>query len=125
MFTTRKSLKELKIYVYIGTASPVLNLRQRWVAPLLHFRRNSRARSDSEKLNTVEIDFRTRLSRWPFRGNSQLARANQDLHRLFGMAIRDAVLGETEQVAMRAFMEKWEGEHAMWQQYLAFAPTGW
>lgn len=50
--------------------------------------------------------------------------ANRDLHQLFGMAIRGALLGETEEMAMKAFNEKWEGEYAMYQHDLGFGPTG-
>jgi hypothetical protein len=107
---------------------PRLNLRQKWVAPLLQFRRLTRAPPYSDKsarLDTVDITFRSGLSDYPFAGNQELKRANQDLHQLFGEAIRDALLGISEEMAMKAFMEKWEGEYAMWQHHLSFGPTGW
>ncbi|KAH7402127.1 hypothetical protein DE146DRAFT_652500 [Phaeosphaeria sp. MPI-PUGE-AT-0046c] len=120
-----RNLKDLKIYVHVASYSPRLNLRQTWVTPLLEFRRLTRARSGVARLSTLEIDFRTGLSDCSFNGNRQLACANQDLHQLFGKAIKDAVLGETETVAMKAFKEKWEGDYAAWQHHLSFGPTGW
>lgn len=108
--------------------TPRVNLRQKWVAPLLQFRRLTRAPPYSEKparLDTVDITFRSGVSDYPFAGRHELQRANQDLHQLFGEAIRDALLGESEEVAMKAIVEKWEGEYAMWQNHLGFGPKGW
>jgi hypothetical protein len=127
------NLTSLKLWIRVNHDPLRFSLRQTWVVPLLQFRRlaltcnkDSPTTSVQRKmLQSVAIDVQTRLSGCHFVGNQQLARASEDLHRLFGKAIGKAILGAKEEVAMAEFNDAWEGEHAMWQYHLGFAKTGW
>jgi hypothetical protein len=130
------NLRTLKIWMRVNHDPLRFDLRQSWVLPLLQFRRLTRAttydnptdsntRVQSKSLDNVEVDFQTPLSGCRFAGNNQLAKANEDLHWLFGRAIGKAILGAKAEVAMAHFNVAWEGEHAMWQHHLGFAKTGW
>jgi hypothetical protein len=123
------NLHSLKIWMRVNDDPLRFHLRQSWVQPLLQFRRLLRARKQCKEergvLEVVDVDFRTRLSGQHFKGNARLARANEDLHRLFGQAVGLAIQGEKEEVAMRGFNEAWNGEHEMWKYHLGFAETGW
>lgn len=112
-------LRTLKIWLFVTENAVRFNLREPWVSPLLQFRRRK------WRLDTVNIDFRTRWSGCTFDGRQEVARASEHLHRLFGGAIRDAILGAKEHEAMGAFKETWDGEYHMWQFHLGYARTGW
>lgn len=115
------NLQSLGIWIRVLDSPLRLNLREAWVLPLLQFRRLTR---DTETLKTVDIDFRTGLSGFKF-ANPRVRHASEDLHRLFGQAIRLAVLGAKEGVAMKGFNDAWEGEHEMWQYHLGYGKAGW
>ncbi|KAH6009307.1 hypothetical protein HBI84_048840 [Parastagonospora nodorum] len=115
------SLQSLRIWICVLDSPLRCNLREAWVLPLLQFRRLTR---DTQTLKAVDIDFRTGLSGFSF-ANQPLRHASEDLHRLFGQAIRLAILGAKEEVAMKGFNEAWEGEHEMWQYHLGYGKTGW
>ncbi|KAF1920204.1 hypothetical protein BDU57DRAFT_591415 [Ampelomyces quisqualis] len=129
------NLQHLKIWMQVHDVPLRFNLRVLWLLPLLQFRRltqapmhggggsNSGTDTRAIKLVNVDIDFRTRVSNH-FSQSHRLAEANNDLHRLFGEAIRLAILGAKEEVAMAGFTTAWEGEYAMWQHHLGFAKTG-
>jgi hypothetical protein len=130
------NVRTLKIWMRVMDDPLRFDLRQSWVVPLLQFRRLARVITDNsptaantpaqmKKLDSVEVDFQTRLSGCRFAGNHRLAKANEDLHRLFGRAIGKAILGAKANVAMADFNAAWEGEYAMWQYHLGFAKTGW
>jgi hypothetical protein len=116
------NLHTLKIYIKLHHDPLRFNLRQPWVAPLLQFRRLTQRNT---KLQTIGIDFKTRLSGNQFFGNHPLIKASEDLHQKFGNAISKAIRGVKEEEAMKEFKEAWEGEHAMWQYHLGFGKTGW
>jgi hypothetical protein len=116
------NLHTLKIYIKLHHDPLRFNLRQPWVAPLLQFRRLTQRNT---KLQTIGIDFKTRLSSNHFFGNHPLVKASEDLHQKFGSAISKAIRGVKEEEAMKEFKEAWEGEHAMWQYHLGFGKTGW
>lgn len=131
-------LRELKIWIRVHDHPPRFSLRESWVLPLLQFRRLRQAASlvggnsaldkpepHERKLSTVDIDLRTKWSGNCFGGNQELAKASEDLHCLFGGAIRSAILGAKEEVAMMAFNTAWNEEYQVWQFHLSFAQTGW
>jgi len=124
-------LRSLKIWIRIPEIPLRFNLRETWVLPLLQFRRLGRTPKsagdspghDASKhpghgLEIVDIDLRTKWSGWHFDGLEELAKANDDLHRLFGGAISSAILGAKEEAAMTAFKDAWNGEYEMWQYTL-------
>jgi len=112
-------LRTLKICLRVTENAPRFNLRQPWVLPLLQFRRRK------EGLDTVTIDFRTRRSGCSFDGREEVARASEHLHKLFGDAVRAAILGAKEEEAMSGFQAAWDGDYYMWQFHLGYASTGW
>jgi hypothetical protein len=116
------NLRSLKIWMRVNYDPLKFNLREPWIQPLLQFRRLSRSGAVPE---VVDVDFKTRLSGQHFNGHARLAKANEDLHQLFGQAVGLAISGEKEEVAMRGFNEAWKGEHAIWRYHLRFAETGW
>lgn len=131
-------LRSLKIWIRVVGIFLRFNLREAWILPLLQFRRLTRAPTyeivsssqvvptqQPRNLQHIDIDFQSHLSRDAFDGIQQLARANEDLHRLLGEAIKLAILGAKEEEAMVGFNTAWEGKHAMWQHHLNFAGTGW
>jgi hypothetical protein len=124
-------LRELEFEIWINDNAPKFNLRQRWLQPLLQFRRltqnNGNAPSDQKHhtLETVAIKLRSRLWTSRFAMNSQLAIACKTLHRLFGRGISRAILGAKEEEAMAEFNNAWNGDYKMWQHHLGFARTGW
>lgn len=76
------------------------------------------------KLTKVDIDFRT-PNYVTARQGHPIMQASDDLHRLFGEAIRLAILGSTEEDAMAGFMTAWKGKYARWQIYLGYGGTIW
>jgi len=132
-------LKSLELWVHVHDCAPKFNLRQKWLVPLLQFRRlkcTPKSTMDTgyslqqhqPGLVDVKVHVRTRWSKSPlntFNGNQPLARASKELHSLFSCAIGLAILGSKEKVAMARFEEAWEGEYAMWKHHLQFASTGW
>ncbi|KAF2832554.1 hypothetical protein CC86DRAFT_390580 [Ophiobolus disseminans] len=125
-------LRELEIWIRVHDDPPRFNLRETWVAPLLQFRRlgqttrvGDNSKPHERKLKTVHIDLRTKWSGSCFGGNQELAKASEDLHCLFGGAIRSAILGAKEELAMRAFNTAWNEDYHTWQFHLGFAETGW
>lgn len=141
---TLLGLKSLEVWVQVHDCAPKFNLQQKWVAPLLQFRRLKYKPEDLEAtthgycsrphprprpgLTHVKVHMQTRWSKTPlkdFNGNLPLARASSKLHILFSNAISLSILGFKEKVAMARFNKAWEGEYAMWKHHLQFAPTGW
>jgi hypothetical protein len=130
-------LRELDVDVWITEDAPKFNLRQKWLQPLLQFRRltceyqhgeTSSGASLSRKpklLTTVRVTVRTRLWAHDFNNNPPVAKACKDLHRLYGIGISKAMLGAKEDEAMDLFDKGWEGKHKKWQHHLGFARTGW
>jgi hypothetical protein len=121
-------LRNLKIWLFVTENAVRFNLHEPWVAPLLQFRRLSIATKTTARtgrLDTVNIDFRTRWSGCVFDGRQEVARASEHLHELFGCAIGAAILGAKEEDAMSGFNKAWDGEYHMWQFHLGYARTGW
>lgn len=132
-------LRSLEVWVQVHDCAPKFNLRQKWLAPLLQFRRltytpesmNDTERSSSrikQGLVDVKIHFQTRWSKPPldaFGGNRPLAKASNNLHLLYSQAISLAILGAKEEAAMAKFFKAWDGEYAMWKHHLQYAKTGW
>ncbi|USP75363.1 hypothetical protein yc1106_02637 [Curvularia clavata] len=135
-------LQELQVWVQLHDSAPKFNLREKWIQPLLQFRRLTTSqqlqRNDHSgtaeaslrpvTLQTVEIHVRTRLSRNPlamFLNNHKLSRASTELHLLYGHAVSLAIRGAREEEAMAAFNAAWEGKHKRWNHHLQFARTGW
>jgi hypothetical protein len=119
------NLRTLRISVRVYHDPLRFDLRQTWVVPLLQFRRLTSTPTHRKKLETVEVDFKTRLSGSQFAGNHALAKASEDLHRLFGRAVGRAILGDKEDEAMAEWKSAWEGKHAMWQYHLGVGKTVW
>lgn len=136
------SLQELQVWVQLHDGAPKFNLREKWIQPLLQFRRLTISRQSQRNdhnetaeaslgpvtLRTVEIHIRTRLSRDPvamFLNNHKLAQASTELHVLYGHAVSLAIKGAKEEEAMAAFNAAWEGKHKRWNHHLQFARTGW
>jgi hypothetical protein len=140
-------LQELEVWVQIHDSAPKFGLREKWVAPLLQFRRLVRSKglgikdiptkeeganhaksSRTSTLNTVKVHIRSRWSKSPltvFRNNTGLARASTNLHLLYGQAISRAIMGAKEEEAMAEFNAAWGAEHTEWRYHLQFAATGW
>lgn len=130
-------LRELEVQIRLYEDAPKFNLRQKWLQPLLQFRRlncdSRKAKStDSQSwdtmprtLQTVSVMVRTRLWAHDFEGNIHVARACRDLHELYSLGICKAILGAKEEEAMSLFNKGWFGKHRNWQHHLGFARTGW
>jgi hypothetical protein len=131
-------LHSLRIWIRVTNSLLRFNLREIWILPVLQFRRLTQVPTSADgpstsdaleaqplKLACVEVDFRTIHSGRDFRGNQPLAKASEDLHILFGEAIRLAILGAKEGEAMAGFNAAWEGEYAIWQYHLGYGRTGW
>jgi hypothetical protein len=128
-------LQELEIWVHVHENAPKFNLREKWVMPLLQFRRLTCASMPDEVANTsqaragslhiVKIHIRTPCSTYHFGGNQQMVKASTDLHLLFGEAVSLAILGVKEKAAMAGFTDAWEGKYSQWRHHLGFARTGW
>lgn len=131
-----KCLRELEIEICVNEDAPKFNLRQKWLQPLLQFRRLT---CDSQKgpsgsalfdkkprtLEKVFVKVRTRLWAHNFEGNVPLSKACKHLHRLFGQSISLAILGAKEEEAMAKFNVAWFDRYNIWQHHLGFAKTGW
>lgn len=126
-------LRTLEIEISVNEDAPKFNLRQKWLQPLLQFRRLT-CTSDihsapiCEKPRTLEIvniKFKTRLWKHDFEHNTRLSKACKHLHRLFGQGISSAILGAKEEEAMVRFNTAWNGKYKIWQHHLGFARTGW
>ncbi|KAF2474839.1 uncharacterized protein BDR25DRAFT_384230 [Lindgomyces ingoldianus] len=139
---TLSGLEELQIWLRVNDTPLYFDLRQRWVQPLLQFRRLTcprnvivqkphrssldQPRRSVPRLKVVHIHFTTHWSSHTvFPGNSRLADASMDLHDLFAEGISRAILGSNEEEAMTDFREAWEGKHAAWQHHLNYSNTGW
>ncbi|XPT02102.1 hypothetical protein M3J09_011224 [Ascochyta lentis] len=130
-------LRELEIEIWINEDAPKFNLRQKWLQPLLQFRRlsldkNNEGESSSMQctqkprvLQVVTIKPRSRLWKHNFEANTRLSKACKHLHKLFGQGISCAILGAKEEEAMAKFNTVWNDKYKMWQHHLGFAKTGW
>ncbi|KAF2630842.1 hypothetical protein BU25DRAFT_438033 [Macroventuria anomochaeta] len=129
-------LRELEVDVWINEDAPKFNLRQKWLQPLLKFRRLTRdnlqgstgSKSLLQKphtLDSVRIRVKTRLWAHNFEMNIRLAKACKHLHRLYGQGISSAILGAKEEEAMAKFNNAWNNKYRIWQHHLGFARTGW
>jgi len=137
------NLQHLTIWAQIHDCAPKFTLREKWIQPLLQFRRSSRQREMAGNTATadpaqsirrhstfqsVNVHVQTRWSKGTlaaFRNNRRLARASTALHVLYGQAISLAIMGATEDEAMAGFKAAWEGEHTEWRYHLQFARMGW
>lgn len=129
------NLQQLQIWVQIHDCAPKFSLREKWIKPLLQFRRLTYGKActndhvdNSVLLETVKIHIQTRWSKDPlgmFLNNQRLARASTELHVLYGQAVSLAIKGAREEEAMTAFNAAWEGKYKQWKHHLQFAPTGW
>ncbi|CAA9964643.1 hypothetical protein PTMSG1_08002 [Pyrenophora teres f. maculata] len=137
------NLQNLTIWAQIHDCAPKFTLREKWIEPLLQFRRLNRQKEMTSKaataesakfvgrrssLQSISVHVLTRWSKNPlaaFRNNRSLARASTALHILYGQAISLAIMGATEDEAMSGFKAAWEGEYAQWRYHLQFARTGW
>ncbi|KAH8726265.1 hypothetical protein GQ44DRAFT_706032 [Phaeosphaeriaceae sp. PMI808] len=135
---TLVGLHELKIWMLINNGALRFNLRQNWVLPLLQFRRIARSSPNitntsqsgevtqrKRGLEVVEVKFRTQWSGFQFNGNQEVAKASEDLHRLFGNAISYAILGRKEESAMAKYNVAWDVKYKLWQYHLSYGKTGW
>lgn len=120
-------LRNLEVWVHVNHNPLRFNLHQKWVKPVLQFRRltcspNSDGHDanlatiarQQKNLEIVKVHIQTCWSKEPLRGfsyNEDLAKASADLHSLFGRAISLAILGAKEQEAMSAFNEAWSVTH--------------
>ncbi|KAF2133917.1 hypothetical protein P153DRAFT_362949 [Dothidotthia symphoricarpi CBS 119687] len=132
-------LKKLEIWVHVNHGAPKFNFREKWLQPMLEFRRLTRqkkhcgsdeAAKDNDTprhvaLEFVNVHFSTRLSGYGYFANPDLARASNALHVLFGRAISCAILGAKEHEAMLEFNDAWEGKYSEWKFHLGIAQTGW
>ena len=130
-------LQNLKINVWINENAPRFNLRQKWLQPLLQFRRLTCDRShegssdprsigpQQHSLQKVFIEVKTRLFLHEFEGNVRVSKACRHLHQLFGLGISRAILGAKEEEAMTRFNQAWNEKYKIWQHHLGFARTGW
>ncbi|KAJ4411150.1 hypothetical protein N0V91_001523 [Didymella pomorum] len=130
-------LRELNVDVWINEDAPKFNLRQKWLQPLLQFRRLTCDTQKDESpvgtslvkrpktLTAVQVRLKTRLWAHDFNYNPPVAKACKDLHRLYGIGISKAMLGAKEDEAMDLFKKGWEGKHKKWRHHLGFASTGW
>ena len=131
------SLRVLELDIWINEDAPKFNLRQRWLRPLLQFRRLARnsgqeglpsSKSINQKphgLEAVTVRVKTRLFSHHFEMNTRLSKACKHLHKLFGYGISCAILGAKEEFAMAKFMTAWNNKYEIWQHHLGFARTGW
>ncbi|EUC44532.1 hypothetical protein COCMIDRAFT_27146 [Bipolaris oryzae ATCC 44560] len=129
------NLQQLQIWVRIHDCAPKFSLREKWIKPLLQFRRLTCGKACTNNdvdnamlLETVRIHVQTRWSKDPlavFLNNQRLARASTELHVLYGQAVSLAIKGAREEEAMAAFNAAWEGKYKHWKHHLQFAPTGW
>lgn len=125
------NLRELKLGIQVNESPLRFNLKERWLQPLLQFRRLTCAQSLGpidlvvQRLQVVDVDLRSQIWGSHFDGNLQLAAANKDLHQLFGRAISLAILGAKEEAAMGDFNTGWTVTHSIWRYHLGFAKTGW
>jgi hypothetical protein len=134
--TSLSCLRELEIDIWINDYAPKFNLRQKWLKPLLHFRRLTcdyshgglPGESTDQKLHTLEkvsVRVRTRLFTHDFDMNAPLCKACKHLHKLYGLGISRAILGAKEEEAMAKFNTAWGKKYKIWQHHLGFARTGW
>ncbi|XP_014555684.1 hypothetical protein COCVIDRAFT_101610 [Bipolaris victoriae FI3] len=129
------NLQQLQIWVQLHDSAPKFSLREKWIKPLLQFRRLTSGKTRTNDhignavlLETVTIHIQTRWSKEPlavFLNNQRLARASTELHVLYGQAVSLAIKGAREEEAMAAFNAAWEGKYKHWKHHLQFAPTGW
>jgi len=137
------NLQHLTIWAQIHDCAPKFTLREKWLQPLLQFRRSGRQREMTgnsatagpaqsiirhSSLQSVNVHVQTRWSKGALAAscnNRRLARASTALHTLYGQAISLAIMGATEDKAMAGFKAAWEGEYAEWRYHLQFARTGW
>lgn len=121
------NLQDLTIHIDASWPKRFFDLRQDIVKPFLQFRRLSpKDGSNGPTLKTVKVNFTSHWSRdGSFDNDPRLTEASKDLHRLYGEAIRKAILGATEVDAMAELVEAWEGKHALWRYHLGFLHTGW
>ncbi|UPX18013.1 uncharacterized protein EKO05_0008337 [Ascochyta rabiei] len=130
-------LREIAIEIWINEDAPKFNLRQKWLQPLLQFRRLSLNKNKdgepssmelTQKLHALQaanIKVKSRLWKHNFEMNTRLSKACKHLHRLFGQGISRAILGAKEEEAMTAFNTAWNDKYKIWQHHLGFAKTGW
>ncbi|KAJ4337145.1 hypothetical protein N0V95_008402 [Ascochyta clinopodiicola] len=130
-------LRELGIEICINEDAPKFNLRQKWLQPLLQFRRLSLSKNREGKpdgmefiqkspvLQTVNIKVKSHLWKHNFEMNTRLSNACKHLHKLFGQGISSAILGAKEDDAMANFNTAWNDKYKIWQHHLGFAKTGW
>lgn len=129
-------LRELEIWVYLPHVNGNLSLREKWIAPLLHFRRLAFPREATSPtvvprpfgqrqpgLQIAKVCFqRSYVDRWCHNHDRGLVSARRELYLLFGQAIGLAITGATEEAAMSGFREAYEGRHA---QYRPYFPPSW
>lgn len=136
-----KGLYELAIWIQVSHSPLRFSLREKWVAPVLQFRRLGRPPGSMDSstnpdphsqqlrtLETVKVNISTHWSKNPllsFQGNSELAKASEDLHLLFGRAISSAILGASEVEAMADFNTAWKVTYRDWQYHLGFGQINW
>ncbi|KAH6612669.1 hypothetical protein C7974DRAFT_406071 [Boeremia exigua] len=132
------SLRELHIDLWINECAPKFDLRQKWLQPLLEFRRPRPRCTDHEELSTagkalreprtlveVQVIVYTHFYAHSFDSNVPLAAACKHLHRLFAHGIGKYIYGWKERNAMRQFDRAWNEDYYVWQHHLGFASTGW
>ncbi len=138
---TLQALRELIVWVQVNHSPLYFNLREKWVAPLLQFRRlglpstssESQTASDVQtkgqrKLEIVQIHIHSQWSNdslLAFNNNVTLAKVSTDLHIAFGRAIAAAILDAKEFEAMAKFNTAWTVTHRHWQYHLGYAKIGW
>lgn len=117
-----KGLHTLKIFVNMNEGHVHCNLKEGWVRPLMQLRHLTIQQKST--LSVVDVDLLTTqcLQRW---SDPSLAQASRHLHQLFAHAISLAILGATEEEALKDFNHAWNVTYHQWQYHLRLARTGW
>ncbi|KAI4663755.1 uncharacterized protein J4E78_004173 [Alternaria triticimaculans] len=129
-------LRELEVCVELHHNRRQVNLREKWITPLLQFRRLASPRKAARRtveplplgqrqpgLEIVKVKFQHLYIEYAsFAGLQGLDQAKRELYLLFGQAIGLAITGATEEAAMSGFREAYDGRHAQYRPYL---PVSW
>jgi hypothetical protein len=124
----------------IHDTAPKFSLREKWLKPLLQFRRlaDSKELSSHNTASNPLVDRQSGIqiakvhvwTRWArniealWAGNKRLIEASKDLHLLYGQAIGLAITGSTEETAMAGFNAAWKGKYAEWRTHLVLVRGG-
>ena len=124
------NLRALELTVNWPDENVFLDLRQPFLTPLWQFRRlfsPGRAIMDNRggviATRTVKVIFNTHWSEDVY-ADPAVAKASEELHAAFGLAIERAICGWNSDDAMTELHKTWD-EHEEWHFFLSFMATGW